>query len=432
MLRIASALAVFLSFSPLLAGGVHVEVLFQNGDRVTGDLRRADTDSVEFHPHAAGLGDSVRLRWLTDGIAELRLQPTAGASTACLYLSASRPSKKGSEFNDRRLCFKSAVAIRADGADESLHLTAKRPEEAVKGPESSVANGDKRYFWVKSFEVEQAVTVAAHNSQSAGNSTPPLPVQGADHARGSSRSQPSSGRNGHFLSLWSLNINAPESVVQGTQSQQLFGGLFRTDLYAGDANHFTIVTAGSHQHNVSLHKPPQRTDLFDSSVQVSHSYPDKFGFYGASEWFLNTSLGMAAERSVGGGIILPAFTSKSENFFVKAWVDLRYFNERLYTPHKVNLIGSVVRGELDYSPTDQKWFITAGLIGKPMFNDTSAWQSNGSLTLTVPLSTHVCLTVTPADDTYIGNSPHGFRRNYLKSTAGIQILAGSNPAQKCK
>jgi hypothetical protein len=67
-----------------------------------------------------------------------------------------------------------------------------------------------------------------------------------------------------------------------------------------------------------------------------------------------------------------------------------------------------------------------------MYNNWSAWQGNGSLTLTIPINSHFCLGLTPADDTYINNSPSGFRRNFLKSSASLQILIGSNPDQKCQ
>ena len=159
----------------------------------------------------------------------------------------------------------------------------------------------------------------------------------------------------------------------------------------------------------------------------SHTNSKQLGIYAIGEWFFNTSLGMAAERSVGGGFLFPAITSKSGNLYANTWFDFRYFNERLYATKKLNLAGSVVHGEVDYSPSNGTWFITFGMALKPMFNDWGASQASGSITFTLPVSNHVCVTVTPADDTYVGNSPSGFRRNYLKSSVGLKFWRDPTP-----
>jgi hypothetical protein len=422
---LSRALILFLFQIATGAAGVNVQVTFQNGDRLSGELRRADALSVELRPAVPGLGDSLKLGWQADAIATLELG-SSGSSSACLYLSPSRQSNRISRLPGGQLCFKSAVATRQRGADRSLHLTAKLPEPKGGNASTVSPHDESNYLWIKSLDI-----IAPRDPQ-ATTPSPPITATAAQPSSPSPGSGAPAAPAGPFLSTWSVNINAPESITQGTQSQQLFGGLFRTDAYAGDQNHFTVVAAGTHQHNLSLHKPPQRTDIFDSLAQFSHSYANQFGVYGISEWFFNSSLGMAAERSAGGGILFPGFHTKSENLTGRVWVDVRYFNERLYTSRKLNLIGSVVHGELNYFPTSGNWFLTLGLMAKPMFNDRGATQTSGSLTFTLPLGHHVCATLTPVDDTYMGNSPTGFRRNYLKSSAGLQILAGSNPGQKCK
>jgi hypothetical protein len=397
------------------ATGITVQVAFDNGDHLSGEFARADTDGVEFRPNVPGLGASVKLKWTGDGVTALNLKAAANAASGCVYLVGTRPDSQIAGPEGGRLCFKSAVVTQ--GKDQALLVVSYRPIPESDNPSRRAPSGDLNSSRIQSVETASPASPQAAQQAVAAPVTAvaPPPVHTAQ-----------------FPSIWALNLNAPESIVQGTQSQQLFSGLFRTDLYDGDHDHFAFAASGSHQHNLSLHKPSQRTDIFDSLAQYSHTNSKQYGVYAIGEWFLNTSLGMAAERSGGVGFLLPSVSNKSENLFAKTWVDFRYFNERLYSGKNLDLAGSVIHGEVNYSPSDGSWFITFGMALKPMFNDWGAKQANGSLIFTVPISTHVCATVTPADDTYIGNSPTGFRRNYLKSSVGLTILAGSNSAQKCR
>lgn len=400
-----------------LNAAVKVKVVFQNGDQLTGELQHVDATGVDLHPSVSSLGNSVRFNWATDGIAAINLGKSANDQPACVYLSGTPASRFVGALPGGKLCFQSAVLVKQRGTTDAIHLSAEPLIPANPSASRQVPNSATNYRWIKTVDVEAPAVAPATPSA-------PPPVATTTNAAPAQTNQ--------FPSIWALNINAPESIVQGTQSQQQFGGLFRTDLYAGDQNHFAFVASGSHQHNLSLHKPGTRTDIYDSVAQMSHVNTHQFGIYGVGEWFLNTSLGMAAERSVGGGLLFPSFSSKSGNLYANTWLDFRYFNERLYSGKKLNLAGAVVHGEVDYTPSNASWFITFGTAAKPMFNDFGASQVSGSFTFTLPISTHVCATLTPADDTYIGNSPTGFRRNYLKSSVGLQILAGSNSSQKCK
>ena len=141
---------------------------------------------------------------------------------------------------------------------------------------------------------------------------------------------------------------------------------------------------------------------------------------------------MAAQRSVGAGLFLPTWRTKSENFSFKLGADLRYFNERIYNSQpSLDLVGSRFRAQAIYKPSDRKWFISATTWINPMWNNEGAWQGYANLTLSVPFGTHVCLDFTPAADEYLENAPHGDRKNYLSSTATLKIVAGPNPGQVC-
>lgn len=373
--RFSSALFLACAAWIPAAAQVSVQVVFQNGDRLSGDLKKVDSQTIEIHPAAGSLGDSVKIQWTADSVVELQLRTKAGSAPGCLY-----PPPGSSGVASSPLCFQTAVATRTTGAKPSLAISAG--------------------------------TVAPQVYASLDSNAPEPPKA---------------------ISYWALNLNAPESIVQGTQSQQTFGGFLNTEVVFGKRNHFTLAAAGNHQHTVPLHKTPSHVDVFDSLLQLSHSYENGFGVYATGEWFFNSSLGLAAERSGGVGVILPALNLQSHptggetprEFLAKTWTDLRYFNERLYDSTKLDLVGAVVHGEANFYPSSGTWSLTSGFAYKPMFNDRRAWQGAGSVSLNLVIAKHACFSITPAEDTYVNNSPKGYRRNYLKSSVSLKLVSDS-------
>jgi hypothetical protein len=400
------ATALFLTVSAVATAEVRVQVEFQNGDRLTGTFVSANRQEVSFRPYSKGIADAdVAVKWDADHVVILHLS-NIGGDTGSIYLAADGTSQRIAALNRGELRFKTADVAQPDGAGSSLHLklTGVTTRSSAKAPAIDVYS-----------------RIAAISSTPVVSQAPAV----TSDATAAPKVQ----------TITALTLNAPESIVQASQSSQTFGGLGVQDFYFGDDNHLSIAASGSHLHTLSLHKPAITTDVFDSAVQFSHALSEKknrrYILYTNVDWFFNSSLGVAADRSVGAGIGTPTFYTPSENLSFKTWADLRYFNERLYNGKTLNLIGSGVQGQVNYSPSDQSWFLSAGLSWKPAFNNWSAWQGYGNVTFTVPLGHHFCLGLTPADDTYVDNSPHGFRRNYLKSSAGLQIMLGTNPDQKC-
>jgi hypothetical protein len=391
---VALTLMVLLVCGLSRANSVTVTVVFTNRDRLTGTLEGLDGTEVRFRPEALRtLGNVLNLQWHSDALAELDLGP------GCIYLTrANQQSTK--------LCFQSAV-VQLPSSSDRVSITT-----------------DDGQTWSGATSV---------------TSTPPRPpvTTGArpNVVRAVAAGPPSASSEKQIVSMWSFGLNAPESAVNATQSSQNLGGSIASNVYFGDPNHLIISASGTHQHNYSSGKSI-KTDIFDSIVQFGHTFdgtPSRaFTLYQVGEWFFNTSLGMAAQRSVGGGIFLPAWRTKSENFSFKAGADLRYFDERLYSAHSdLALAGSRFRAQAMYRPSDRKWFISATTWINPMWNNEGAWQGYADLTLSFPFGNHICLDFTPADDEYLENAPHGDRKNYLSSTATLKISAGPNPGQTC-
>src|SRR5579872_165426 len=330
ILGILTTLPPFLAVSA--ADPVTARVVFRNGDQISGQFQSADRSVIVLQPAVPGLGASVQLNWSTDNVAALQLTKSDSEAT-CVYLSGRPGAQRVNALPGGKLCFKHAEIVQERSAAGGLHVSAAPLIPPSPSPSRQAPDNEANYLGVTAVNVRkpQPTQMAAAAAPAPAAGTPAFP------------------------SIWALNINAPESVVQGTQSQQQFGGLFRTDLYAGDQNHFSFSASGSHQHNLSLHKPPQRTDIFDSVTQFSHVRKNQFGVYGVGEWFLNTSLGMAAERSVGAGLLFPSISNKSGNLYANMWFDVRYFDERLYSGKNPHLTGAVVHGEIDYTPSSGSW-----------------------------------------------------------------------------
>jgi hypothetical protein len=342
---------------------------------VTGEIVRVVDGKIDLRPVSRALGESLRVVPDADGVTEIRYLPDGSDSAGCDELLNAVPSLRG-----RLTC-----------------LAPARPTAAAQDRFSPASPAD------------------AASGEQAPAGVPPRPG-------GTSP-----------VTSWTLGLNSipSESIAQGTQSSQSFGALLSDDVYFGDANHLNITVTGSHVHTLSLHKPGIFTDTFDATPQFSRTL-GAYKVYWTGEWFLNTSLGMAAERNGGMGVQFPVLRSHNNNFSATFRADLRYYNERLYSPTSLDLIGSRLHQEFHYRSSDKKWSWSIVMNEIPMYNNKSAWQAAGSAVFSFPLGQHVCIDLTPADDYYIDNSPKGFRRNYLKSTIGLRLLLGSNPADQCQ
>lgn len=368
---------------------ISATVRFTNGDRLTGAVVNVDTSEVRFRADA--LGTVLTLHWQGESLGELDLKQ------GCVYRESGV-----------KLCFHSAV-VRLS-RDNTVSITT----ESGKMKSGIMSLGP----------------------------TPPTPAPPAamrqvapQSAERSLETETASASSEKTVSMWSLGLNGPESVINATQSSQSLGGSLVNNLYFGDPNHLIISAAGTHQHNYSQGKSI-KTDVFDSFVQFGRTLgkdqSDQFTLYGIGEWFFNTSLGLAAQRSGGAGVFFPTLRSKSENFSFQAKADLRYFSERLYGGHPVlDLVGSRFQTQAVYTASDRSWSILSVAWINPMWNNEGAWQGYGNLTLSLPFGKHVCLDFTPASDDYLENAPHGNRQNYLSSTATLKIIAGPNPSQIC-
>ena len=225
---------------------------------------------------------------------------------------------------------------------------------------------------------------------------------------------------------WFLAVNAPETMVNGTNSQQQLGGSASLNVCEKTKiNHSVLSVGGQHMRSWKIHQPSIVTDTFDAALEQQHMFhrPDGAGIYGIAEMFFNTSLGMALEKSFGVGLFSAQFTRGRFSYSGRA--DVRYFNERRYNvPSTLNFAGVRLDEQVRYklgkfSVSEHAWI-------NPMLNDGQALEGFARLAPGVSLGPWVCLSLSEEDD-YLGNSPPGKRKNYLSSSLTLKIQHGQDP-----
>lgn len=236
---------------------------------------------------------------------------------------------------------------------------------------------------------------------------------------------------------WVFNINAPLSVAFGSTSQETLGGLWTLDFYEGKSNHSKVAAGGAHNRTWQTGQPSVTTDTFDGFFQESHSFGARAGgVYGKVEMFLNSSLGMAREASLGAGY----FSSPRRLGPVQFnWLaDLRYFNERLYgSGGNLGLVGSRFEGQFTYRKMDSvdtskvKYLLISKTWINPMWNNENALRMFTTLQLSVPFKRTLCLSFAPIENDYMRNAPVGKKPNYFTSSVTLKVEHGSDPNQRC-
>jgi len=236
---------------------------------------------------------------------------------------------------------------------------------------------------------------------------------------------------------WFVNINAPASLAFGTTSQETYGGQMDVELYEGKLDHSKMWAGGSYNRSWQVGSTSIFTNTFDGYFQQSRSLgANRGGFYGRSEWFFNTALGIALQQSFGAGYY--SHTKEAGPFEFNWLADLRYSSERLYnTTRNLNLVGSRFEGQLIYrktdaaDPTKTKYSLISRSWINPMWNNQDALQSFTTFQISVPFGRSFCFNFNPIEDDYVRNAPMGKKRSYLTSYVTLQVMRTYDSKQGC-
>ena len=242
--------------------------------------------------------------------------------------------------------------------------------------------------------------------------------------------------------FWLVGLSAPEQMINGTQSSQSFGGLFRyTVRSASRTNWLDFSAEGTHTRNWKAASASIETDSTDVDLKASHALGQNSNVYGVGEGFFNTSLGLALEQSYGAGwyYSVPLNSGSSPN----AWsysgaVEGRFVDERLYnTVAPLRLAALRVEQQFSYRRKAEdnrlkldKYVVRGHVWVNEMVNDQKAVQGFADLSISFPIRRSFCLSLGEEDD-YLNNVPVGFDRNYLSSKVTLSIAHGTDPSNRC-
>jgi hypothetical protein len=241
-----------------------------------------------------------------------------------------------------------------------------------------------------------------------------------------------------------VGLNAPESVVDGTQSQDTFGGTFRVlhnepDLCKPASWFSALEATANHNRAYKVQSAAIVTDTYDGTVSLKNSVTStgRVAGYGVVDLFGNSSLGIGMQQSYGGGISAVLFSNgcdgtnarlpKNYQLSVNGDVSIRYIHQRLYAPSgPLDLAGMRINEGLVYVPLfmakdgsqKNRFEIDESIWATPMLNDARAIQAGGSVALSVPVGKSLSMALTEEDD-FINNAPKAKRKNYVKS--GVTI-----------
>jgi hypothetical protein len=364
-------------------------VVLKNGDHLSGTLLRVDNDSVELH--SAALGE-LKILW-TD-IAEVESREHEwkweGVSVG----------------NHADVRFQNAVMRIVDSG-----VVMQGETETVAIPKRAAQRVEK-----------QEHPIAGSTQLMALKPSPSVPPD----------------------TTFALSLNAPESVVVGTQSQYVFGGNFRVlhnepDLCTAPSWFSSLLGAANHTKSAKLRSPAVVTDTYDGTYTLTNRLGPTIGFagYGVADLYGNSSLGIGLQQSYGLGITHSLYSNgckgstaiqpKGYRLSVNGDASIRYIHQRLYAPDGSNdLAGLRLAEDLLYAlygrdgsgKSKELFSITQSLWATPMLNDGRAVQAGGSFGILVPLNKSLSIGITEEDE-FFNNAPKAKRKNYLKNALTV-------------
>jgi len=142
---------------------------------------------------------------------------------------------------------------------------------------------------------------------------------------------------------------------------------------------------------------------------------DTFFASTVADLYHNNSLGLYLEQSYGAGLGRLWLGTEFD-------ADLRFIGEHFYgaNPSR-SLVGSQLSEKhtfvLDFIKSGAKLTETAKYT--PVFNASSAWQLSGIFDLTIPITKKLQFS-SSVSDYYVENASSSYRKNYLKTTIGLE------------
>ncbi len=338
-------------------------LLFTNGEKLIGHFERSTGGSVIFKSEMAG---TVTVPWS-------KVKELHAAGTYALI-------------------------------PKNVELTRKtKPSDIVQGS-VSMANG--------------SVQVAAPSGPAA----PPIPVADVPYVVSESEFRQVTQDRPSFFSGWKGGVTAGASLVEATQTSQVFTGslaLVRVEPFVDwftPSNRTTVNFSASYGKVTDPGDPTIRTEIYHADGERDEYFSKRFYGFGQIAFDHNFSQGLDLEQLYGGGLGITVFKRANQEFDAKASADYirQAFTE---ASSNRNLIGSQF-GDTYFYKFPKGVLFTQALTVTPAWNDTHAWTGLGSASLLFPAYKRLSFNLT-AQDNYLNDPPPAFKRNSFQFTAGL-------------
>ncbi len=371
---------ILFTFSPVKANTAPFAldtITFTNGDHLSGELKSASRDSLQFDGLVTG---NVAVKW--KDIKKLTL-----------------PSAKVWIVNSQN---PNGFVANAPVIDVSLQGICVQAESKV----------------IQTFPLADliVVTVIEHVSPQAS------PVLEGNH---------------YFRAIGGSLKLSPESIVRATQKQIQFAGDFDIGLVTSNDRAFKHqATNIALEANYSDSRKPGGaaviTELYSGKFQQNvylidsnHSCESCTGandgpyIFGVTDFYHNLSLGMNLAQSYGGGIGWDIDHGRGSYTLA---ADVRYLGEELYSPGKsLSLAAAGLTEQYSYTFPWHDVTFEERILLIPTLTDSHAFQIRGTTGLDFPVSKNISFDADLLDD-YVRNAPPLSLQNFAKVTFSLKYL----------
>ncbi len=229
-------------------------------------------------------------------------------------------------------------------------------------------------------------------------------------------------REGGFFQDWSGIVTGGVSLVEATQNARTFTGgiaLVRTEPTESwmDPSNRTLLNFGAAYGKVSQPGVADiKTDIIHFGAEEDLYFsPRLFGF-GQATLDHNYSQGLDLQQNYGGGIGWTVYKTAASELDLKGAVSYIHqaFSE---SSSNESLIGSTF-AEIYTEKFAHGILLNEQISATPAWNDTNAYFANGSISLAMPVSKRLSMSLTLLD-TFLNDPPLGFKKNSFQFTAGL-------------
>jgi hypothetical protein len=339
-------------------------VAFKNGDSLTGNILDTTSTTVDFSNSAVG---HLKLNW-TD-LASVQI------NHAIRIVSGFRASRTNVFDN-------ATISVQPGSSAASLDV-----EVRVTGQPSSVV-------------LQNVQSVVGASAPASGTASTP---------------------SGWQIAKFKLNT----AILAATQHQQTYGAEldlvrnWRSDEQGWPHQRTLLQLIPSYDDKRKSKKPGDVNITQDYFGRLQHLFfinSDNFYASTVADIYRNNSLGLYFQQAYGGGLGVIVHD-------VELNADLRFIGQHFYPPTpSESLVGSQLSERYSFSVD----FIRPGAtltetaIVTPVFNKSRAWQTKGLVELFIPITAKLGFSIA-ASDYYVENAPPAFRKNYFKTTFGLQF-----------